>query len=211
MNSYFLSVVLLAFVLIGCGSNTEQVVLDLDDFLPKSEEIVYSIESEDTLVNWDIDDCILQTLTNSGFQFQQNLTIGVNQRLFPERTNFVESQKMEIWNDEIDTIAVIWWEYKDSNQLINAFFNWLDCFSPECLALQFGDNLRIKSKHSFEVWVGNEILLWVSAKNKFDATDFLNVLTLCKTTNLWGYSLIQQGSSKIAWEDFSQQKEIEGS
>ena len=204
MISHFFSFALLAFVLIGCGSNTEQEVLDLDDFLPKYEEGNFPEEPEDTLVTWDIEECILQALTKNGLQFQQNLSIGSNQRLFPERTNFVESQKMEIWNDEIDTIAVVWWEYEDSNQLINAFFNWLDCFSPECLALQFGDDLRIKSKNSFEVWAGNEVLLWISAKNKFDATDVLNVLSTCKTTNLWYYSLIQKGNSNIEWKKHAQ-------
>ncbi|MCC5923168.1 MAG: hypothetical protein JJT77_05240 [Crocinitomicaceae bacterium] len=207
MNTFLTWVALLSFLLIGCASNTEQEILDLDDFLPKSEEIIFPIESADSLVTWDIDDCILQALATSGFQFQQNLTIGSNQRFFPERTNFIESQKMEIWNDETDTIAVVWWEYNDSNQLINAFFNWLDCFSPECLALQFGDELRIQSKNSFEVWAGNEVLLWISARNKFDATELLKSLSFCKTTNHWYYSLIQQGKRNIEWEKYNQEEE----
>ncbi len=83
--------------------------------------------------------------------------------LFADRFGPEKSEKWMALNDQ-DSLVFLYYHFKDSLRVKNAFYNWLDCFGDPCKSFKVGDNWHFSKRNSLTLVGPKELIVIESAK-----------------------------------------------
>jgi hypothetical protein len=189
---------LILIVFLGCKDNSKSETVDLDEIRPKSNSELYkngktTVDSNAVFLSEYVMDSVdlkiarLITLNNSTF---------LNR--FPSKKNALRTLYL---TDTTIQIQHEHYEYVDSNQMKNAFFNWLDCNGKNCKSIKLYEETKIEPDNLLLIATAQSIDIFRS-KSLFKAEDWINFVRFSKKTNVFKYILFQKKNQKSQWFDF---------
>lgn len=117
--------------------------------------------------------------------------------LFPDRFG---PSKMEKWylSSTEDSLVALVYSYKDSLKTRNAFFNWLDCYGPNCISYQVGSEFK-KQKRSSLFLVSQTQLIYIESRKEIPLKKIVTLLNPKKKDQNWTYIVDIPARSKSRW------------
>lgn len=185
----------------SCSNEASTEVVSLEDILPTS--VKYSEEtlkdttrvykepkhSHDTITNLD------KVLYEQFPELKEEIDL-TPERFFVDRlrplAKIVKTLKLDSTQ-----IHLVVWNFKDSIQTENAFFNWLDNFGENQDEIRVGDNFRYKTQGNF-IYVGEVDLIYAYAADSFDY-DVIDRLINQTYGKDWKYSVQQAKGKRAKW------------
>lgn len=151
--------IILIFGLFACGEQKKEVI-DINELLPESE--LYDNNTVDSVSMIDEFGTIKKQLKVVGISFTSISNHA--KRDFPDRFGAVNSAKFLVAMKN-DTTLFSSWTYKDSTMVMNAFYNWIDCFSADCKSFYMYDKKRMMNA-GFELYVSDTTLVLIENKDE---------------------------------------------
>ena len=202
MNQY-LSVIMALFftslLFTSCSDSSKDTsnVVDLDEFLPKSEKSYNYDEDTTQQIKEHIPDSlellIKSKISDAVFLRGEDLS---NTKYFPDRLDFTQRFQHEIKIDSASYDIVIW-EFEDSIHTINAFYNWMDCFGDKCKSIRIGESKWIYDG-SFQIFIDDLSIIYVASDQNINV-DLWLALFQPKVKEKWNYRLHQALKRKTKW------------
>lgn len=145
------------FLLFGCSPKDDEVI-DLNDIIPTSDRNYTGSDS----IN------VTESITGDLYFFNQSVfefddVIVSQERLFPDRFG-PDSSVTYLLMAEVDTIRYHRWRFADSTKVINAFYNWIDCFGKNCKSRYLGEEANFQTDATL-ILVTDTTLIFVEGKN----------------------------------------------
>lgn len=180
----------------ACNQKQEQDVIDIEDLIPESE--LYSDSKEEEIVETDTLIVWKHELEKSGIACKDIARHDI--RNFPDRFGAINSLKLALINER-DTIYYSSWVYKDSSLTMNAFYNWLDCFSPSCKSYYVFDKKRMLPG-GFELYVSDTTLIVIEDKRNSIDKNWEAYLLKKGYEGNWNFVLRQTMNGVVRWYQF---------
>lgn len=196
-----LSGFLVLMVLASC-QREEQEVKDLSEILPSSERD-YSEESAEELSNADdSSNYFIQSFLANGILIDDLTRLESN--AFPDRFNPKLSDRFKL-QIESDTIIYERWVYADSASLLNAYFNWLDCFGDDCASFKPGDQISL-GKEPMQLLVNDSTMILISGDSDMDR--WMKYHSTIGFDMNWKYVMEQSRFGRMEWYKYENGERI---
>jgi hypothetical protein len=190
----------LVVVLFACSNENKVKDLNFSDLSSPSSRYDES-ESQEMIV--EKKDIFFQQLPENWKHFIEIMLWekeGINELdtlFFPDRFKVVETVK---WNyiSQDDSLVFMVWNFNDSTQAENVFFNWLDCFGENCKSLKVNESKAI-SKRSFLLFLNENKLIFFESNKKIKEEPLMAALDSIGISDRWKFILQQQPRSKCSW------------
>ncbi len=192
------------FIFFSCSNETKNDKLDLEDIRPNAN--YDSTKNDKTGI--DSNEIFLQEYVLDSIDLKisrllsQNNTSFLNR--FPSKMNALRTLFL---SDTTLQIQHEFYEYVDSNQMKNAFFNWLDCNGKDCRSIKLYEETKLESDNMLLIATVQSIDIFRS-KSSFKPEDWINFVRLSKKTNVFKFILFQRKNRKVQWFDFKNNKLI---
>ncbi|MFT5778895.1 MAG: hypothetical protein ACI837_001852 [Crocinitomicaceae bacterium] len=198
------STIFLLFGLISACTTDEAPVLDMNDILPESKGNYDYVDSTNSDSNQD-------SLKLFRTQFSPLLidfdTIRhVNSRLIVDRFGHEKVDKFELIGGE-QILHCYTWIYSDSSRVINALYNWIDCFGDDCKSTVVGgeDNLQ---KNAFHIYANDTALIYLESDHAIKTSLFTKYLESQGYDEDWNYCIEQTRGGKARWYKFDGKRKV---
>lgn len=122
--------------------------------------------------------------------------------LFPDRFGPAKMEKWYLLSAK-DSIVALHYEFKDSLRTKNAFFNWLDCYGPNCTSYQVGSQFKKQLRNSLFL-VGPNQLVYLESKFPIQTEKLIGILNEKKKDQNWIYVLEIPGRKKTRWSSMKE-------
>ena len=185
---------LLAFVLFftfSCKEKNKEVIhLNLKKSLSENKEKNKQIDAVTPLrINY-FDD---------SSPFDSNSIVSIDSTSFiVDRFTSLGSSKFNIKNN-INNISYYSWEFPDSSSLMNALYNWLDCYGTKCNSVKMYDTTIVMDKKPFLIFAGNSSLIYIKSNNNLKYERWLNFFNYKFPSEKWIFLIEQKKKTKVAW------------
>lgn len=189
-------------LLTSCEDKQEDVV-DLNDIIAGSERY-----NEDSLnVKNDIDpkDTLalkMKYFNDNGVEVKE--IIALTDNYFPDRFGPINAEKYEL-QSKGNTFRFIEWKFEDSTKVMNAFFNWMDCFGEKCKSIFIGEE-RVFQSNPFQILVNDSILVFIEGVESFDFKLWEVYYEKQGTPLDWNYTIEQRKRGKAHWFTYIEEK-----
>lgn len=185
----------------GCDSPKEELI-DLKDIIPHSERydengVDDPVESVDSI------QVLIQYFAKNGI-VAESIVTNVS-RLFPDRFGPENSAGYQLVMGQ-DTLMYHKWRFKDSSKVMNAFYNWIDCFGKGCKSVYVGEEKNFQ-KNAMQLLVSDSTLIYIEGPN----VDFAKWLAYHDSLGYqpdWNYAIEQSARSRAKWYTFKDKKKI---
>ncbi len=195
MTRSILVIILVALSFASC-KDKEMEVKDLADILPSSKRDYTTDASEELSDAEDSTNYFKQIFLAHG------VLIDGLERLesdaFPDRFNPKSSDRFKLRIDQ-DSVIYEKWVYADSSSLLNAYYNWLDCFGEDCISMKPGDQKRV-SKIPLQLFVNDTTLILVSGDSNADR--WLKYHASFGFDMNWRHVMKQMSYGKMTWSRY---------
>lgn len=191
--TYFFSLLIL---LMSCGEDKKVETVNMEELLPQGREEKVIVEEEKKVKEASPLEKALMEIDSS----QLVISDSTSRNYFPDRLRFLKKEGMVVEKDSV-VYEVAIWEFTDSLQTINAFYNWLDCFGDYCESVKIGEEKYLRDKSSKLIWVSDHQIFYVKAAKDFNHIDFWRALAesyLEKTE--WNIKLTKNPRVIMKWE-----------
>lgn len=194
-----ISFLFLGLALASCQHEQEVETISTEEFLPKAQrEYDYS---EDTIQEVQKELSATQKVIKSNFNavgFEINKTSSMNALIFmPDRLGHIKNEKLIFSADSV-VYHYRHWQFKDSLQTMNAFYNWLDCFMEQCKSIRINENIN-GSYDAFAVWVSNSSIYYLSSDQKNINKSQWESILIPEEAIEWNYIMHQAKQGRIEW------------
>jgi hypothetical protein len=192
----------LILLITSCGDK-ENETIDLSDIIEGSDR--YNEDSTnvngkpnelDTLAQF------LEDFKSHGITADKLLVFEDN--YFPDRLGPIDTKKFELIRDD-NTFRFIQWNFKDSTKVMNAFFNWMDCFGEKCKSIFIGEE-RIFQNNPFQLLVNDSALVFIEGIESFDFKEWENYFVEKGVPLDWNYVIEQRKRGKAHWFNYIEEK-----
>lgn len=182
-----------AMLLFSCSGENKEKVLDMSDLTPQAkEETSKSLKVKDT-AHFSLINLILAD--SCGIPIQQFREL--KEPMFPDR--FMPKSKFKLnLETEHKNLFMGQWNYPDSIKTMNAFFNWLDCFGPECKSIKLGEEENMQ-KEGLLFFINDTSITYFSSNSKLDLERWQQYLEKQYGINQWDLVVWQQPRKKAVW------------
>lgn len=193
--------IILVLILLGCNSPKEEII-DFSDIAPESEnykegEVTDQKENgRDSLA--ELRACFVQNGINLN-DVQYSL-----EKSFPDRFGADRSKKYKLVI-EGDTVRYNRWVYADSIKSMNAFFNWIDCFTDDCKSFYVNQKANMQ-KDAFKFMVNDTVVIFIESTGKMNFIDWDNFHDSIGYKCDWNIIVEQQRYGKAKWYKCQQDK-----
>lgn len=93
------------------------------------------------------------------------------------------------------------YEYVDSNQMKNAFFNWLDCNGKECKSIKLYEETKIEANNLLLVATANSIDIFRS-NSPLNTENWIKFIRFSKKKNEFKFIIDQKKNRNAQWFEF---------
>lgn len=190
------------FLLYSCG-NEESEAIDLNDIIEGSDR--YAEDSLNMESQNDVQDTLavfLTDFTSNGIDASEIKAF--EEQFFPDRLGPIATKKFELIGSA-NTFRYMHWSFPDSAKVINAFYNWMDCFGANCKSIFIGEE-RLFQSNPFQLFVNDSVLIYIEANESFDFDIWEEYLTQKGYAPDWNYVIEQRKRSKAKWFNFIEEK-----
>ncbi len=195
---------MLSIFLFSCENKKENVI-DFNDVMEESERY-----REEDVAPKILEEKIDSTIVIRDLFLQNGIETKslsyITERMFPERFGVRNFKKYELILSN-DTLRYFNWNYKDSIQTMNAFFNWMDHFGNKRISVRIGEQRRMQKK-PFIIYVGDTNLIFIEAISKINEQEWRGYFEKLGY-NDWHYLIKQNKNSKAKWYRFEDGEKIE--
>lgn len=129
---------------------------------------------------------------------------GSTAMLFPDRFG-PETTRKYLLAAGTDTLSYYTWVYSDSMRVMNALYNWIDCFGDKCKSVYLGENANMQ-RNPFQLWVSDSTLVFIEAREKMDYTVWEKYLESQGYPKEWNYVIEQGKGGKARWFVYEDEK-----
>lgn len=199
---YIFSILTLLLLLSSCGGKEEDVI-DLEDIIEGSKR--YNEDSLDVNNETDPKDTLaikLKDFQENGIEATEVAAITDN--LFPDRFGPLSSEKYEL-QLEGNKFQFIAWKFEDSTKVMNAFFNWMDCFGEKCKSIFIGEE-RVFQAEPFQLLVNDSVLVFIEGVESFDFKAWESYFENKSYPLDWNYVIEQRKRGKAHWFTYIEEK-----
>lgn len=161
------SLFITSFILISCGEQKSIETVDMEELLPQGREDKVIVEEEKIIKEITPFEIALKEIDSSYIVVSDSSS----ESYFPDRLRFLKKEGMVVEKDSL-VYEVAIWEFSDSLQTINAFYNWLDCFGDYCESVKVGEQKYLRDKSSKLIWVSDYQIFYVKAAKPFERNTF---------------------------------------
>lgn len=192
-NTWWIALVGLLICIVSC-SQPETEVLEFSDIAPVSGEQPNG-EEETTAI-------VVDSLQERLLFFRKHGIVlnglALDQRsVFPDRFGPLKSIQYQLYMEN-DTLFYSEWVFADSSKVMNAFFNWLDCFGPKCRSFYIGEEARFQFL-PMTMRVNDTVLIYIEGKNKIDFRAWDAFFEYSDYSVDWNFIIEQQKGGKSKW------------
>lgn len=145
----------------------------------------------------------LEFFNQSSFEFDEVKV--VQERLFPDRFGPDTIQTYDLVKGN-DTMRYHKWNYANESKVMNAFYNWIDCFGSNCKSIQVGDEKNLQAK-SLLFLVSDTTLIFIEG-SKINYDDWYEFHETIGYENNWKYCVEQGPRGKAKWFIIEDEKKI---
>lgn len=191
-----LSVLFVSLLLLTSCKEKEMEVKDLADILPSSERDYTASASEELSDAEDSSNYFMQSFLAHGILIDD--LVRLESDAFPDRFNpkFSDRFKLRI---EQDSVTYEKWVYSDSASLLNAYYNWLDCFGEDCESIKPGDQRRIANT-PLQLFVNDTTMILVSGDANTDR--WMKYHSSLGFDMNWRHVMEQSNYGKMTWSRY---------
>mgnify|MGYP006086603065 FL=1 len=189
-------------VLSSCGGEENETV-DLKDIIAESER--YNEDSMNVKNDIDPKDTLaiqLKEFNENGLVFSEISAFA--DKYFPDRFGPITSEKYEL-QSEGNTFRFIEWKYQDSTKVMNAFFNWMDCFGDKCKSIFIGEE-RLFQANPFQILVNDSSLIFIEGIESYDFKMWESYFENKGYPLDWNYVIEQRKRGKAHWYNYIEEK-----
>jgi len=122
----------------------------------------------------------------------------------PDRLGFKDKEEAYFVKDSIP-FHFIEWTFIDSVKTTSAFYNWLDCFGPDCRSIRINEE-KNASKEGFLIWVTDNKISYLASTQRISVYEGEKIV-FDNSKKVWYYIVQQAPRRKIKWVFSSVQKE----
>lgn len=197
MRFFFL--LFLFFYLISCNNSEDQKILKMDDIIPTSKNYREGVQNqlEEKKVNYYDSLSLFSRNISDTLELQKESIFYPDSVMFLDRFTFQKKEKWFGKSNEITQLVGVW-SYKDSLEMKNALFNWLDCFGKTCNTLQLFDEKRMNNQN-FLIFTTERKIIYVCSSGNFNLKKvLLNFEKTIKKERIF-YVICQNAGSKTEW------------
>lgn len=186
----------------SCGDK-ENEVIDLNDIIEGSDRYNEDLTNvDDKASEEDSLSIYLNDFKSNGIAVNE-LTV-IDDKYFPDRLGPIATKKFEIQLNE-NTFRFVQWTFKDSTKVMNAFFNWIDCFGENCKSIFVGEE-RVFQTNPFHLLVNDSSLIFIEGIESFDFKEWENYFEQKGFTLDWNYVIEQRKRGKARWFNYIEEK-----
>jgi hypothetical protein len=205
-TAFSLSSIIIILLLFGsCKDKNDDTSIKLDDIRPKAESRTQSKNDKEL----DSLKILLKSYENDSF----NLRISKLQILkeptflsrFPNEENGIRSLTC---NDTTIKLTHEFYLYKDSIQMKNAFFNWLDCNGKECKSIKLYDECKFEPTNLLVISSGNSIDI-IRSDKEIKTIDWVSYVRLSRKNKELKFIIYQKKNQKAKWLEFKNYKLVQ--
>lgn len=195
-------------VLVSCSSNDTETV-KYSDISSNGKERVEKVDSTDLVKNE-------RPEASAFLRFADTINKDAiwqlwDSTLFLDRFGAKTMEKWIVKNSEVDSLVLLHYAFKDSLLTKNAFFNWLDCFGPNCNSYTVGGNLRVKGKYNY-IFVNDQNIYSFESKKSL-SPELIRSCILAKKAKKendnWLFAVVTKPTGKASWKKVVKGKEQE--
>jgi hypothetical protein len=189
----------------SCSEKQNDSTVELDDIRPKSN---YNTSSKKT----ELTDSIA-FLLNEYNQDSINLNIRYlranTESCFLNRFPHLKSANRSITTaDSLQNYLHEFYLFKDSIQMKNAFFNWLDCNGKKCESIKLYEERKIESNNLLVISTSKSIDI-LRSQQKINPEEWIDFVRFKRENNDFKYILFQKKNQKAKWFVYKERKLIQ--
>ncbi|MFN5634681.1 MAG: hypothetical protein ACK49D_08420 [Flavobacteriia bacterium] len=191
----FLLILFGIVLLTACGGKKERV-LDMDDINPKaSNEDEGKKGQKENHIDYGFDIWLAE---KAGITVMEIDTLG--EPMFVDRFQPKSFKKLNLQLKE-GVVFLGQWTFKDSLRTMNAFFNWLDCFGPNCKAHKYLVEEKYQSD-AMLIFLNDTSFTYISSSLPLDEKKWQKCLALNYGNDFWDLVLVQKKQRKALWYEY---------
>ena len=191
----FLLILFGIVLLTACGGKKERV-LDMDDINPKaSNEDEGKKGQKENHIDYGFDIWLAE---KAGITVMEIDTLG--EPMFVDRFQPKSFKKLNLQLKE-GVVFLGQWTFKDSLRTMNAFFNWLDCFGPNCKAHKYLVEEKYQSD-AMLIFLNDTSFTYITSSLPLDEKKWQKCLALNYGNDFWDLVLVQKKQRKALWYEY---------
>jgi hypothetical protein len=188
--------ILFGFVLLAACGGKKEKVLDMDDINPKSSKDEEGKKGpKEDHVDYGFD---IWKAEKAGITVMEIDTLG--EPMFVDRFQPKSFKKLNLQMKE-GVVFFGQWTFKDSLRTMNAFFNWLDCFGPNCKAHKYLGEEKYQSD-AMLIFLNDTSFTYISSALPLDEKKWQKCLALNYGNDFWDLVVVQKKQRKALWYEF---------
>ena len=206
MLKAYVSLFLLIFLLANssCSEKQNDSSLKLEDIRPKSERdyTTKKIELPDTTK------AFLSEYNNDSITLNIKYIKSINESNFLNRFPHLKSANRSIITaDSAHQYTHEYYLFKDSNQMKNAFFNWLDCNGKKCESIKLFEERKIEPINLLVIATAKSIDI-LRSDQTISPEEWVDFVRFTRNYSDFKYIVFQKKNQKAKWLNYKERKLI---
>jgi hypothetical protein len=189
---FFLFYFVILLFTYSCSKNSEEEFIKYSEIGPQSES-----NKNDRHKSQDEKDSTSSLVHSDVLNLDIENVFIISTEDFTDRFEHIETEKFLI---QVDTDSILFktWTYADSLSTMNAFYNLLDCFGPDCETIDLFSNEYYEKKYNL-VLVSNKQIHWIQSKNNQSLLNWDRYLKSVYPTSSFHYIMEQRKNKQVEW------------
>ncbi len=182
-------------LLTSCGGEKEKV-LDMDDINPKASNDEEGKKGQkENAIDYGFDIWLAE---KAGITVMEIDTLG--EPMFVDRFQPKSIKKLNLQMKD-GVVFFGQWIFKDSLRTMNAFFNWLDCFGPNCKAHKYLGEEKYQSD-AMLIFLNDTSFTYISSALPLNEKKWQKCLALNYGNEFWDLVVVQKKQRKALWYEY---------
>jgi hypothetical protein len=180
-------------LLFSCSGENKEKVLNMSDLTPQSKRDTTEFQKEKDTAKFSLFN--LSLADSCGIRIQEYSE--EKDPMFPDRFMPKSKFKLNLHAQE-RSLLMGQWIYPDSLKTMNAYFNWLDCFGPECKAIKLGEEVNMQSE-GLLFFINDTSIMYFTSNSKLELNNWQQYLEKQYRIDQWDLVVWQQPRKKAVW------------
>jgi hypothetical protein len=187
-------------MLLSCSEKSKSV--NLEDIRPKSE----TKEIKQKIIEKDSSELLLTSYRNDSIDLKLTRLITINKPTFLQRFPHKNSAFRTLFTNETCVqFEHELYEYVDSNQMKNAFFNWLDCNGRNCKSIKLYEETKIENANLLVI-ISSKSIDIIRSNSVIKPEEWINYVRFSRKISDFKYILFQKKNQKAFWLEYRDYK-----
>lgn len=197
--------VLLILFCSSCSEKQNDSTLELDDIRPKSENNQTTKKTQLA----DSTQLLLIEYNHDSIDLNIKYLSLLNESCFLNRFPHLKSAHRRLTtSDSLYQYMHEFYIFKDSIQMKNAFFNWLDCNGKKCESIKLYDERRLEETNLLVITTSKSIDI-LRSQQTINPLEWIDFVRFKRGTSEFKFLLFQKKNQKAKWFTYQEHKLIQ--